>query len=61
LHRFTSQFSYLLVDEMHLQHPELTRDAYWDKVQFELPYTVANNVKAAEQVQFVLASADNVM
>ena len=33
--------SYLVVDEMHQEHPELIKDAYWDEVDFELPYTAA--------------------
>lgn len=36
------QVSYLIVDEMHHEHPELIRDQYWDEVfPTELPYTVA--------------------
>lgn len=36
------QVSYLIVDEMHHEHPELIRDQYWDQVfPTELPYTVA--------------------
>ncbi|KAK8383874.1 hypothetical protein O3P69_015965 [Scylla paramamosain] len=36
------QVSYLIVDEMHNEHPELTQDLYWDEVfPQELPYTVA--------------------
>nr|XP_018900750.1 PREDICTED: bestrophin-2-like isoform X2 [Bemisia tabaci] len=34
--------SYLIVDEMHHEHPELIRDQYWDEVfPTELPYTIA--------------------
>ncbi|XP_054269172.1 bestrophin-4 isoform X2 [Macrosteles quadrilineatus] len=34
--------SYLIVDEMHHEHPELIKDQYWDEVfPTELPYTVA--------------------
>ncbi|KAF4524693.1 hypothetical protein B566_EDAN014294, partial [Ephemera danica] len=37
------QVSYLIVDEMHHDHPELLRDQYWDEVfPSELPYTVAS-------------------
>ncbi|RZF32140.1 hypothetical protein LSTR_LSTR004003 [Laodelphax striatellus] len=37
------QVSYLIVDEMHHEHPELIRDQYWDEVlPTELPYTVAS-------------------
>ncbi|GAB0097842.1 Bestrophin homolog [Sergentomyia squamirostris] len=36
------QVSYMIVDEMHHEHPELIRDQYWDEVFPEqLPYTVA--------------------
>nr|XP_023026168.1 bestrophin-4-like isoform X1 [Leptinotarsa decemlineata] len=36
------QVSYLIVDEMHNDHPELVRDQYWDEVfPQELPYTEA--------------------
>ncbi len=36
------QVSYLIVDEMHHDHPELLKDAYWDSVLVnELPTTVA--------------------
>lgn len=34
--------SYLIVDEMHHEHPELIRDQYWDEIfPTELPYTAA--------------------
>ncbi|XP_033212415.1 bestrophin-4-like [Belonocnema kinseyi] len=37
------QVSYLIVDEMHHEHPELIRDQYWDEVfPVELPYTAAS-------------------
>lgn len=37
-----TQVSYLIVDEMHHEHPELLRDQYWDEVfPVELPYTIA--------------------
>lgn len=37
------QVSYLIVDEMHHDHPELLKDQYWDSVlTTELPYTVAS-------------------
>lgn len=35
------QVSYMIVDEMHHEHPELVKDQYWDAVfPAELPYTV---------------------
>ncbi len=36
------QVSYLVVDEMHQEHPDLIRDQYWDETEFELPYTLAS-------------------
>jgi len=33
--------AYLVVDEMHAEHPELIRDQYWDTADFDLPYTAA--------------------
>lgn len=35
------QVSYLIVDEMHQEHPELIKDQYWDEVLPDLPYTAA--------------------
>lgn len=36
------QVSYMIVDEMHHEHPELIKDQYWDEVfPSELPYSVA--------------------
>uniref|UniRef100_A0ABD2XS31 Bestrophin homolog n=1 Tax=Trichogramma kaykai TaxID=54128 RepID=A0ABD2XS31_9HYME len=36
------QVSYLIVDEMHHEHPELIRDQYWDEIfPSQLPYTAA--------------------
>ncbi|CAG9762204.1 unnamed protein product [Ceutorhynchus assimilis] len=44
------QISYLIVDEMHHDHPELVRDQYWDEVfPQELPYTAA--AAAAESMR----------
>ncbi|KAH1028681.1 bestrophin-4 isoform X2 [Dendroctonus ponderosae] len=44
------QISYLIVDEMHHDHPELVRDQYWDEVfPPELPYTAA--AAAAESMR----------
>ncbi|XP_023340441.1 uncharacterized protein LOC111710568 isoform X2 [Eurytemora carolleeae] len=37
------QVAYLIVDDMHAEHPELVKDQYWDEgVPDELPYTVAS-------------------
>ncbi|CAL8116070.1 unnamed protein product [Orchesella dallaii] len=39
------QVSYLIVDEMHNNHPELLKDQYWDEVfPTELPHTVASEM-----------------
>ena len=35
------QVSYLTVDEMHAEHPEMVRDQFWDDLYPELPYTAA--------------------
>lgn len=36
------QVSYMIVDEMHHEHPELIRDQYWDEIfPNELPYSQA--------------------
>lgn len=36
------QISYVIVDEMHQEHPEMLKDQYWDEVfPAELPYTAA--------------------
>lgn len=41
------QVSYIIVDEMHHDHPELIKDQYWDEVlPAELPNTIASqNIK----------------
>jgi bestrophin, other len=37
------QASYMIVDEMHEEHPELLKDQYWEEVvPKDLPYTVAS-------------------
>ncbi|XP_045479849.1 bestrophin-2 isoform X2 [Harmonia axyridis] len=39
------QVSYLIVDEMHHEHPQLLKDQYWDQMApVELPYT-ANTIR----------------
>lgn len=44
--------SYLIVDEMHHEHPELIRDQYWDEIfPTELPYTVAAQAFREEHPQ----------
>ncbi|CAG7835104.1 unnamed protein product [Allacma fusca] len=36
------QVSYLIVDEMHAEHPPMLKDAYWDETgPIDLPYTEA--------------------
>lgn len=46
------QVSYLIVDEMHHEHPELIRDQYWDEVfPSELPYTAASQPFREEHPQ----------
>ena len=55
------QISYLIVDEMHAEHPELIKDQYWDTNQFELPYTTAAepfktdpHIGSAANIEYVL-------
>lgn len=37
------QVSYMIVDEMHHEHPELIKDQYWDEIfPNELPYTIGS-------------------
>ncbi|KAE8741862.1 hypothetical protein FOCC_FOCC012610 [Frankliniella occidentalis] len=44
--------SYVIVDEMHEEHPEMLRDAYWDDVvPSELPYTAATKQYQTEPPQ----------
>lgn len=44
--------SYVIVDEMHEEHPEMLRDAYWDEVfPAELPYTAATKQFQTEPPQ----------
>ncbi|XP_017756392.1 PREDICTED: bestrophin-4 isoform X2 [Eufriesea mexicana] len=46
------QVSYLIVDEMHHEHPELIRDQYWDEIfPTELPYTAAAQAFREEHPQ----------
>nr|XP_045611052.1 bestrophin homolog 17-like isoform X1 [Procambarus clarkii]XP_045611055.1 bestrophin homolog 17-like isoform X1 [Procambarus clarkii]XP_045611056.1 bestrophin homolog 17-like isoform X1 [Procambarus clarkii] len=46
------QVSYLIVDEMHSEHPELIQDMYWDEVfPQELPYTIASEAFRREPPQ----------
>nr|XP_033341916.1 bestrophin-4 isoform X1 [Megalopta genalis] len=46
------QVSYLIVDEMHHDHPELIRDQYWDDIfPTELPYTAAAQAFREEHPQ----------
>ncbi|XP_046978524.1 bestrophin-4-like isoform X3 [Vanessa cardui] len=43
------QVSYMIVDEMHHEHPELIKDQYWDEVfPSELPYTIATENQREE-------------
>jgi len=44
------QVAYLIVDEMHAEHPELVKDQFWDDiVPDELPYTLASEQSRPEQ------------
>lgn len=51
------QVSYMIVDEMHHEHPELVRDQYWDEVfPSELPYD--NDVKREKPPEHSTAKYD---
>ncbi|CAG0889841.1 unnamed protein product [Cyprideis torosa] len=50
--------SYTIVDEMHHQHPELVRDAFWD-VAPEIPHTIASE-QIPEVTNLFVGSAENV-
>lgn len=40
------QVSYIIVDEMHHEHPELIKDQYWDEMFPDIPNTIASqNIK----------------
>ncbi|XP_063986612.1 bestrophin-3 [Diachasmimorpha longicaudata] len=42
--------AYMIVDEMHEEHPELLKDQYWDEVvPKDLPYTVASEQYRREE------------
>lgn len=46
------QVSYLIVDEMHHEHPTLVKDQYWEEVfPIELPHTVASAEHKEEEPQ----------
>ena len=49
--------TYLIVDEMHQNTPELTKDQYWDSTDFQLPYTEAS---IQYQREAVLGSAADI-
>ncbi|KAF0304990.1 Bestrophin-3 [Amphibalanus amphitrite] len=53
------QVSYIIVDEMHEDHPELVRDQYWeDVIPADLPYTVAAEQYRREPPQGSAAQID---
>jgi len=35
------QMSYLIVDDLHTEMPELVKDQYWNMANFDIPYTEA--------------------
>ena len=51
------QVTYLIVDDMHQNIPELTKDQYWDSTDFQLPYTEAT---IHYQKEAVLGSAADI-
>ncbi|CAO1430073.1 unnamed protein product [Diamesa tonsa] len=42
------QMSYLIVDEMHNEHPELVKDQYWDEIPKKLYDNLADDPKEKE-------------
>lgn len=55
-----AQWPKLIVDDMHNNMPDLTRDQYWDNAAFELPYTLAVANKALDPSNFDKGSANGV-
>lgn len=47
---FNLQMSYLIVDEMHNEHPELLKDQYWNEIPKKLPDRVADEISPKEQI-----------
>ena len=39
---FVTKVSYLIVDGMYEELPEMMKDQYWDNQEFKLPYTEAS-------------------
>ena len=52
------QVSYLIVDEMHAEHPELIKDNFWDTAFPELPYTAAADSANNPENPFIGAAAN---
>ena len=52
-----SQVTYLIVDDLHNEHPDLVRDQYWDSTFPELPYTAVLEEAAGPENPFVMATA----
>ncbi|XP_059085476.1 bestrophin-2-like [Tigriopus californicus] len=59
------QVSYLIVDEMHNEHPPMVRDQFWDDYFPELPYTAAAeetriepDIGAATQIEITEQEAE---
>ena len=53
------QVSYLIVDEMHAEHPEMVRDQFWDDLYPELPYTAAaEETRTGKNIAFLASNMD---
>ena len=53
------QVSYLIVDEMHADHPEMVRDQFWDDLYPELPYTAAaEETRTGKNIAFLASNMD---
>nr|CAD7586578.1 unnamed protein product [Timema genevievae] len=55
----TGRAAYMIVDEMHEEHPELLKDQYWDEVvPKDLPYTVASEIYRRSELSEPKGSAE---
>jgi Bestrophin, RFP-TM, chloride channel len=58
------QMSYLIVDEMHQDHPELLKDQYWNEIPSELPDRVKDSGREPDKPVtdvFDVAMSESVM
>ena len=60
------QVSYMIVDDMHNETPDLIKDQYWNTQDFEIPYTEAAKqyykepaASSTDYIEYVTAIIDN--